>query len=121
MVDPKKIEELRQARRQWEATTLGESLEQQPERTPRFSTLSDLEIARVYAPDDLPALDPARDLGLPGEYPFTRGIHPTMYRRRLWTLRQFSGFGSPEDSNRRLHYLPEHGLSGLSMWLGNPR
>src|SRR5438034_8168816 len=112
MVDPKKIEELRQARRQWEATTLRESLEQQPERTPRFSTLSDLEIARVYAPDDLPALDPARDLGLPGEYPFTRGIHPTMYRRRLWTMRQFAGFGSPEDSNRRFHYLLEHGQTG---------
>src|SRR2546430_7511587 len=114
MVDPQKIEELRQARRQWEATTLRESLEQQPERTPRFSTLSDLEISRVYAPDDLPAFDPARDLGRPGEYPFTRGIHPTMYRRRLWTMRQFAGFGSPEDSNRRFHYLLEQGQTGLS-------
>src|SRR5881628_3541092 len=120
MVEPKKIEELRQARRQWEATTLRESLEQQPERTPRFSTLSDLEIARVYAPDDLPALDPARDLGLPGEYPFTRGIHPTMYRRRLWTMRQFAGFGSPEDSNRRFHYLLEHGQTGLSVAFDMP-
>src|SRR5256712_11467049 len=120
MVDPQKIEELRQARRQWEATTLRESLEQQPERTPRFSTLSDLEIARVYAPDDLPALDPARDLGLPGEYPFTRGIHPTMYRRRLWTMRQFAGFGSPEDSNRRFHYLLEHGQTGLSVAFDMP-
>src|SRR2546428_4062718 len=120
MVDPRKIEELRQARRQWEVTTLRESLEQQPERTPRFSTLSDLEIARVYAPDDLPALDPARDLGLPGEYPFTRGIHPTMYRRRLWTMRQFAGFGSPEDSNRRFHYLLEHGQTGLSVAFDMP-
>jgi len=120
MVDPKKIEELRQARRQWEATTLGESLEQQPERTPRFSTLSDLEISRVYAPDDLPAFDPARDLGLPGEYPFTRGIHPTMYRRRLWTMRQFAGFGSPEDSNRRFHYLLEQGQTGLSVAFDMP-
>src|SRR5437867_965784 len=120
MVDPQKSEELRQARRQWEATTLRESLEQQPERTPRFSTLSDLEIARVYAPDDLPALDPARDLGLPGEYPFTRGIHPTMYRRRLWTMRQFAGFGSPEDSNRRFHYLLEHGQTGLSVAFDMP-
>ena len=120
MVDPKKIEELRQARRQWQATTLGESLEQQPERTPRFSTLSDLEISRVYAPDDLPAFDPARDLGLPGEYPFTRGIHPTMYRRRLWTMRQFAGFGSPEDSNRRFHYLLEQGQTGLSVAFDMP-
>src|SRR2546426_5880790 len=73
-----------------------------------------MEIARLYAPDDLPAYDPARDLGLPGEYPFTRGIHPTMYRGRLWTMRQFAGFGSPEDSNRRFHYLLEHGQTGLS-------
>ena len=120
MVDPKKIEELRQARRQWEATTLRGSLEQQPERAPRFSTLSDMEIARLYAPDDLPAYDPARDLGLPGEYPFTRGIHPTMYRGRLWTMRQFAGFGSPEDSNRRFHYLLEHGQTGLSVAFDMP-
>src|SRR3989449_9467849 len=114
VIDPKQLEELRQARRQWEATTLRGSLEQQPERAPRFSTLSDMEIARLYAPDDLPAFDPARDLGLPGEYPFTRGIHSTMYRGRLWTMRQFAGFGSPEDSNRRFHYLLEHGQTGLS-------
>src|SRR5213083_2362953 len=115
MVDPKKIEELRQARRQWEATTLGESLEQQPERTPRFSTLSDLEISRVYAPDDLPAFDPARDLGLPGEFPFTRGIHATMYRGRLWTMRQFAGFGTAEQTNERFRYLLSQGQTGLSV------
>src|SRR3989441_1865891 len=120
MIDPRKLEELRQARRQWEATTLRGSLEQQPERAPRFSTLSDMEIARLYAPDDLPAFDPARDLGLPGEYPFTRGIHSTMYRGRLWTMRQFAGFGSPEDSNRRFHYLLEHGQTGLSVAFDMP-
>jgi len=120
VIDPKQLEELRQARRQWEATTLRGSLEQQPERAPRFSTLSDMEIARLYAPDDLPAYDPARDLGLPGEYPFTRGIHPTMYRGRLWTMRQFAGFGSPEDSNRRFHYLLEHGQTGLSVAFDMP-
>src|SRR2546426_11041750 len=120
VIDPKQLEELRQARRQWEATTLRGSLEQEPERAPRFSTLSDMEIARLYAPDDLPAYDPARDLGLPGEYPFTRGIHPTMYRGRLWTMRQFAGFGSPEDSNRRFHYLLEHGQTGLSVAFDMP-
>ncbi len=120
MIDPKKLEELRQARRRWEQTTLRGSLEQQPERAPRFSTLSDMEIARLYAPDDLPAFDPARDLGLPGEYPFTRGIHPTMYRGRLWTMRQFAGFGSAEDSNRRFHYLLEHGQTGLSVAFDMP-
>ncbi len=120
MIDPKKLEELREARRRWEATTLRPSLEQQPERAPRFSTLSDMEIARLYAPDDLPAFDPARDLGLPGEYPFTRGIHPTMYRGRLWTMRQFAGFGSAEDSNRRFHYLLAHGQTGLSVAFDMP-
>ncbi len=120
VIDPKQLEELRQARRQWEATTLRGSLEQQPERAPRFSTLSDMEIARLYAPDDLPAFDPARDLGSPGEYPFTRGIHSTMYRGRLWTMRQFAGFGSPEDSNRRFHYLLEHGQTGLSVAFDMP-
>src|SRR2546425_336831 len=120
VIDPKQLEELRQARRQWEATTLRGSLEQQPERATRFSTLSEMEIARLYAPDDLPAYDPARDLGLPGEYPFTRGIHPTMYRGRLWTMRQFAGFGSPEDSNRRFHYLLEHGQTGLSVAFDMP-
>ena len=120
MIDPKQLEELRRARRQWEATTLRGSLEQQPERALRFSTLSDMEIERLYAPDDLPAFDPARDLGLPGEYPFTRGIHSTMYRGRLWTMRQFAGFGSPEDSNRRFHYLLEHGQTGLSVAFDMP-
>jgi len=120
MIDPKALEELRQARRRWEQTTLRRSLEQQPERAPRFSTLSDLEIERLYGPDDLPGFDPARDLGLPGEYPFTRGIHPTMYRGRLWTMRQFAGFGSAEDSNRRFHYLLEHGQTGLSVAFDMP-
>ncbi len=120
MIDPRKLEELRRARRRWEQATLRGSLEQQPERAPRFSTQSDMEIARLYAPDDLPAFDPARDLGLPGEYPFTRGIHPTMYRGRLWTMRQFAGFGSAEDSNRRFHYLLEHGQTGLSVAFDMP-
>jgi len=120
VIDPRKLEELRQARRQWEETTLRRSLEEQPEHAPRFSTLSDMEVARVYAPDDLGSRDPARDLGLPGEYPFTRGIHPTMYRGRVWTMRQFAGFGSAADSNRRFHYLLEHGQTGLSVAFDMP-
>ncbi len=119
-MNPRKLEELRQARRRWEETTLRVGLDQQPERAPRFSTLSDMEVARLYAPDDLASLDPARDLSLPGEYPFTRGIHPTMYRGRLWTMRQFAGFGSAADSNRRFHYLLEHGQTGLSVAFDMP-
>jgi methylmalonyl-CoA mutase N-terminal domain/subunit len=120
MSDPQKLAELKAARRRWEATTLRDNLDQQPERMARFSTLSDLPVAGVYAPDDLATFDPSRDLGLPGEYPFTRGIHPTMYRGRLWTMRQFAGFGSAEDSNRRFHYLLARGQTGLSVAFDMP-
>ena len=69
----------------------------------------------VYGPDDLAAFDPAAQLGGPGEFPFTRGIHRTMYRGRLWTMRQFAGFGTAEDTNRRYKFLLEHGQTGLSV------
>jgi methylmalonyl-CoA mutase, N-terminal domain len=107
-------------RRRWEATTLREALARQPERMPRFSTVSDLEIARLYGPDAIASLDPARDLGVPGEYPFTRGIHATMYRGRLWTMRMFAGFGAAEDTNARFHYLLKQGETGLSVAFDMP-
>ncbi len=91
-----------------------------PERRRRFSTISDVEIRRLYQPEDLTGWDEARDLGIPGEYPFTRGIHPTMYRGRLWTMRQFAGFGTAEDANRRFHYLLEKGQTGLSVAFDMP-
>ena len=81
------------------------------ERQSRFSTVSDMEVEPIYTAGDLP---PEEDIGFPGEYPFTRGPYPSMYRTRLWTMRQFAGFGTPEDTNRRFHYLLEHGQSGLS-------
>jgi methylmalonyl-CoA mutase N-terminal domain/subunit len=84
------------------------------ERKNRFITVSNLEIKRLYTPEDMKDLDYERDLGSPGEYPFTRGIYPTMYRGRLWTMRQFAGFGGPEETNRRFKYLLEHGQTGLS-------
>src|SRR5688500_2671128 len=68
----------------------------------------------VYTPDDLPAFDPKKELGRPGEYPFTRGIHETMYRGRLWTMRQFAGFGRPQETNARFRYLLAQGQNGLS-------
>jgi methylmalonyl-CoA mutase N-terminal domain/subunit len=85
-----------------------------PERKQRFSTLSDLPIDPLYTADDLPGFEPERDLGLPGEFPYTRGVYPSMYRGRLWTMRQFAGFGSAEDTNARFHYLLAHGVTGLS-------
>jgi methylmalonyl-CoA mutase N-terminal domain/subunit len=84
------------------------------ERKSRFITVSNLEIKRLYTPEDIKDFDYERDLGSPGEYPFTRGIYPTMYRGRLWTMRQFAGFGGPEETNRRFKYLLEHGQTGLS-------
>ncbi len=80
-----------------------------------FKTLSDIPVKPVYGPEDLVDLDPARDLSEPGEFPYTRGIHPDMYRGKLWTMRQFSGFATPEETNRRYHYLLEQGQTGLSV------
>ena len=85
------------------------------ERASRFSTVSDLEIERLYTPEDIHGLGYAKDLGFPGEYPYTRGIQPTMYRGRIWTMRQFSGFGTPEQTNERYHYLLDQGQTGLSV------
>jgi methylmalonyl-CoA mutase N-terminal domain/subunit len=84
------------------------------ERKPAFETMSGLPVERVYTPADLPGWDPAERLGMPGAYPFTRGIYPTMYRGRLWTMRMFAGFGRPEDTNRRFKFLLEQGQTGLS-------
>jgi len=84
------------------------------ERSNRFSTLSDMEIEAIYTPDDQNGRDYARDIGLPGEYPYTRGVYPSMYRGRLWTMRQFAGFGSPEDTNQRFKFLLAEGQTGLS-------
>ena len=90
------------------------------ERKPRFTSLSGLEIARLYAADDLKGWDPRTDLGAPGEFPYTRGVHPTMYRGRLWTMRQFAGFGTADDTNRRFKYLLQHGQTGLSVAFDMP-
>jgi len=84
------------------------------ERKQRFAGVSDREVKRFYDPEDIAGFEYDRDLGDPGEYPFTRGVHPTMYRGKLWTMRQFAGFGSAEETNARFHYLLEQGQTGLS-------
>ena len=108
------------ARQRWEETTLRQSLARQRARAERFQTLSGLEVAPLYGPEDLVDLDVDRDLGLPGDYPFTRGIHPTMYRGRLWTMRMFAGYGAAEDTNARFHYLLSQGQTGLSVAFDMP-
>ena len=85
------------------------------ERRLRFTTSSGIPVQRVYAPKDREGADEGRDLGLPGAYPFTRGVQPTMYRSRLWTMRQYSGFGTARETNQRFRYLLEQGQSGLSV------
>src|SRR6204780_2685037 len=110
--DDRKIES---ARKNWEERKLNPSLKRGPERRPKFVTSSGIEVKRDYDPEDLSDLDFVNDLGFPGEYPFTRGVQPTMYRGRLWTMRQYAGFGSAEESNRRYRYLFEQGQTGLSV------
>jgi methylmalonyl-CoA mutase N-terminal domain/subunit len=99
----------------WEKTTLNKVISKSPEREPSFKTTSHIELKRLYAPLDAGDIDYCNDLGFPGEFPFTRGVQPTMYRGRLWTMRQYAGFATPEETNKRYKYLLEHGQTGLSV------
>jgi methylmalonyl-CoA mutase, N-terminal domain len=109
--EPKKS----RSKQEWEANTLEPTLRKLGERLERFSTVSDLEIPRLCTSEDLgPDWDEITRLGYPGEYPYTRGVHATMHRGRLWTMRMFAGFGTAEDTNQRFKYLLENGQTGLS-------
>ncbi len=99
----------------WRETTYHRAVERAGEREPRFTTSSEIEVEPLYTADDLAGWDPQTRLGYPGEYPYTRGIQPTMYRGRLWTMRQYAGYATAEESNRRYHYLLDHGTTGLSV------
>ena len=102
-------------RDRWRATTRAKAVSRSPERQERFLTTSGEPIRDLYTPSDLAGLDEDRDLGRPGEFPYTRGVQPTMYRGRLWTMRQYAGFSTAEDTNRRFRYLLEQGQTGLSV------
>lgn len=80
-----------------------------------FTTVSGAPVKTLYTPDDIEDFNYDRDLGYPGKFPFTRGVYTNMYRGRLWTMRQFSGFGTPKDTNKRYKYLLKHGQTGLSV------
>src|SRR5205809_6747269 len=114
MLDPDAIERIRAMQRDWEANELREFLERQPESRPEYRTGSGLPVARVYTPADLAGTG-FEDIGLPGRYPFTRGPYPTMYRGRLWTMRQIAGYGTGSDTNKRFRYLIDQGQTGLSV------
>ncbi len=115
MFDRQKLEELADALERWEETTLQRTLARRPERRDSFVTASSYPIKRLYTPLDIADMDYMEELNFPGQYPFTRGIHPTMYRGRLWTMRMFSGFGTAEETNARYKYLLEQGNMGLSV------
>jgi methylmalonyl-CoA mutase N-terminal domain/subunit len=101
--------------REWDEKTLKPTLEKSPERSAEFTTVSGYPVRRLYTDADLADWNAEGDLGTPGKSPYTRGIHPAMYRARLWTMRQFAGFGTAEDTNRRFRYLLSHGQTGLSV------
>ena len=103
------------AERAWEENSLKPTLAKSPDRAADFTTVSSYPIRRLYTQADLADWNPERDLGVPGAPPYTRGIHPSMYRDRLWTMRQFAGFGSADDTNRRFRYLLSQGQTGLSV------
>ncbi|HSR13355.1 MAG TPA: methylmalonyl-CoA mutase family protein, partial [Thermodesulfobacteriota bacterium] len=114
MYDPKKVENIEKLVKEW-SEKVGKTLAKNPERKKKFQTTSGIEVKGIFSPADNAGLDYERDLGLPGEFPYTRGVQPTMYRGRFWTMRQYAGFGTAEDTNRRYRYLLEHGQTGLSV------
>jgi methylmalonyl-CoA mutase N-terminal domain/subunit len=120
LFDAATLERLRADRQEWEQGTVQRALERMPERYDDFSTMSGVPINRVYTPEDIATLDYERDLGLPGEYPYTRGVQPTGYRGKLWTMRMFAGFGLAEETNERFKYLLQQGQTGLSVAFDMP-
>jgi methylmalonyl-CoA mutase N-terminal domain/subunit len=120
MYDPKKLEKIQQNKQKWDANTLQPTLERFPESREQFITTSSEPIHRLYTPLDVQDLEFERDLGFPGEYPYTRGVHASMHRGRLWTMRMFAGFGTAEETNRRFQYLLEKGQTGLSIAFDMP-
>ncbi|MBW1887108.1 MAG: methylmalonyl-CoA mutase family protein [Deltaproteobacteria bacterium] len=107
------LKDVKKGKEQWDRD-LKKTFSKKPERLERFSTVSDREIEPIYTPEDVKDQDFMRDVGFPGQYPFTRGVQPSMYRGRLWTMRMFAGLGSAEDTNRRFHLLVKEGQTGLS-------
>ena len=115
MYNRQELDRLRQEMEKWEETILRQSLARLPERQEQFITTSSEPIERLYTPLDVADMSYIEDLGLPGEFPYTRGVHPTLHRSRLWTMRMFAGFGTAEETNARFKYLLNQGQTGLSI------
>mgnify|MGYP000934320393 CR=1 FL=1 len=114
MFDPKQLQEVEEGSKCYEGS-VAKTLAKNPERKDNFTTGGGIPLKRTYTPQDLEGLDYSKDLGFPGQYPYTRGVQPTMYRGRFWTMRQYAGFATAEDSNRRYRYLLGQGTTGLSV------
>ncbi len=119
MFTEQKLKEIKQRKKAWERVS-EKALSRFPERKKLFATSSNVPVERVYTPLDVRDLDYIRDLGFPGEHPYTRGVYPTMYRGRLWTMRQYAGFGTAEQTNQRFKYLLRQGQTGLSVAFDYP-
>ena len=120
MYDSEKVREIAKRSKEWESGSYRPVCEKVPERCERFENLSWTEISPLYTPEDVAGFNYLKDSGFPGEYPYLRGVHPTMYRGKTWTMRQFAGFGTAEETNRRYKYLLEHGETGLSVAFDYP-
>jgi methylmalonyl-CoA mutase N-terminal domain/subunit len=120
MFDEEEFKRVEERRINWERNCYLKAIREKPERRKNFRNLSGVEIKNIYTPEDIADIDYLQDIGFPGEYPYLRGIHSTMYRGRLWTMRQFAGFGSAEETNRRYKFLLEHGETGLSVAFDYP-
>lgn len=120
MFKKEKLGQIKEKRTDWEKNCYSKTIKDHPERKSKFENLSGTEIKSIYTPEDIANLDYNSDAGFPGVYPFLRGVHSTMYRGRLWTMRQFAGFGSAEETNERYKYLLEHGETGLSVAFDYP-
>lgn len=114
MFDPKQLQEVAEGNKNYESS-VAKALAKYPERKENFTTSGGIPLKRTYTPEDLEGLDYSKDIGFPGQYPYTRGVQPTLYRGRFWTMRQYAGFATAEDSNRRYRYLLSQGTTGLSV------
>lgn len=115
MLEKEELKKIKKSREKWESNALKKTLERFPERKEKFVTGSGKEVDRLYTPENLEESDYNKDLNFPGQYPYTRGVQPTMYRGKFWTMRQYAGFGTAEESNNRYKYLLGHGQTGLSV------
>lgn len=115
MLEKEKVEQVKKEKKRWQEEKVDKALSRFPERKEEFTSTSGRTVERLYTPEDIEGIDYQQDLGFPGEYPYTRGVQPTMYRSRFWTMRQYAGFATAEESNKRYKYLLDQGQTGLSV------